>query len=173
MKDEEFELGLTAFISEREFDFSNNRTQKRNNYLGKKGLKQDDIPDECEPNCNLQEEGIDGKVIQDYVRKVHCLDTGVTDLIDSIQTSESYWDEYSSEKYALLANQNEVSHLNEKDVREFKKKFLQQRYAKVKKINRKSRMFIEKSFLKFHLWQHLVFYVVILTVPSLSFVGCV
>jgi len=53
------------------------------------------------------------------------------------------------------------------------RKSLKKRNAVVKKVNRKSRVFIGDSFLKFHLMQNFIFYLVLFTVPSMSVIGCI
>jgi len=58
-------------------------------------------------------------------------------------------------------------------LKEIYKRKLKQRNSTVKRINRKSRVFIGDSFLKFHLMENLIFYLVLFTVPAMSVVDCV
>ena len=53
------------------------------------------------------------------------------------------------------------------------RKQLEKRNITVKKVNRKSGVFIADSFLKFHLAQNVMFYLVLFTVPSVSVIDCI
>jgi hypothetical protein len=56
-------------------------------------------------------------------------------------------------------------------LRQRKKQILSRR-RQVESVNRRSQVFISNRFLKFHLFQNLIFYFVLFTVPSVSIIDC-
>lgn len=116
------------------------------------------------------EEGIDTLKILSSVHKEFTLDKQSEQLINDIRTRDAYWDEFSSEKHALL-NHNK-DNLTENDVKAIKKMLLKNKSAAIKQHNRMSRMFLEKSYLKFHIWLHFIFYIIVVSIPIVSVVDC-
>ena len=92
-------------------------------------------------------------------------------LIEDFQT-EKFNDEFGNESNLKLL-QDEAQNLSTPELKEIYKRKLKQRNSTVKRINRKSRVFIGDSFLKFHLMENLIFYLVLFTVPAMSVVDCV
>ena len=63
--------------------------------------------------------------------------------------------------------------LSTPELKELMEQRLRKRNSIIRKANRKSRVFIGDSFLKFHLLENLFFYMILLTIPSMSVIGCV
>ena len=59
------------------------------------------------------------------------------------------------------------------ELKELMEQRLRKRNSIIRRANRKSRVFVGDSFLKFHLLENFFFYMVLFTVPSMSVIGCV
>ena len=122
----------------------------------------------------LQEEGIGEKDIQKTVKKLYTFTPDLKALIDDFKEHQ-YMDEFGSEASTKLLGHglNEsVQSLTTPELKDIMKKKLKKRNSQVKRVNRKSRVFISDSFLKFHLVQNLVFYIVLFTIPAMSVINC-
>lgn len=121
---------------------------------------------------HLEEEGIEQADIHRSVRKNHSVELELQQMINDFRHSDD-WDEFGQDaQVRLLGNKQSLNSLSTEELKQALKKKIQQRNSLIKKINRKSRLFIEDSFLKFHLLENALFYAVMFSVPMLSVINC-
>jgi hypothetical protein len=120
----------------------------------------------------LQEEGLDDSYIQRIVKKLYTFTPDLKALIEDFK-QHTFIDEFGSEANTKLLGINDsVENLSTPELKDLMKKKLKQRNSQVKRVNRKSRVFISDNFLKFHLVQNLLFYIVLFTIPAMSVINC-
>lgn len=106
------------------------------------------------------------------IERMHSIDIELQSLIDDFRKDQE-WDEFGSvANVKMLRSEPGMQNLSPDELKDVIKRKIQKRNSIVKKINKKSRVFIEDSFLKFHLLENVLFYVVLFSVPMLSVIGC-
>lgn len=161
------------FLDGFEFDFSNFRAAKRLNYVSKRGVSRDEY-DIAPMDDYLREEGVTPKKIQSRMKKQYTLDIDDKTLLDDFKEDQAIDEFEEGARVSLLGFQHKNhQRLSSSEQKQLMRKQLEKRNITVKKVHRKSGVFIADSFLKFHLAQNVMFYLVLFTVPSVSVIDCI
>jgi uncharacterized membrane protein len=122
----------------------------------------------------LREEGVDESTIGRIVKKQFNKAYTSEQLIEEFRKDEEILpvEDISSRFFKRKKKEEEsMEALKQKQLTQRKQQILSRRFN-IKRLNRKSQVFISDRFLKFHLLQSLVFYLVLFVVPSISVIDC-